>query len=285
MGAAIPMGAGEFRLLRDLIRDYAGILYADENSFLLQRRLEPRLEALGLRSFGDYYDYLTATGRSDGDRARELDEICERIVTRETYLFRESYQLAAFREGILPQVHKARPRGQRLSVWSAGCSTGEEPYTIAILLRESGLFDSWDVHVVGTDISQTALASASAGVFGPSSFRQTESAIIERYFHPAPGGRLEVRDEVRRLVTFSQLNLQDSAWSLPGEPFDAIFCRNVLIYFDRNLRGPVIYRFADKLLPGGYLLLGHSESLLDTASPFEVAHLNRQLVYRRRAVS
>lgn len=278
------MDEAEFRLLRALIRDHAGILFSEESAFLLERRLQGRLQALHLRRFIDYYDHLQNPALPAAQREQELDEICERIVTRETYFFREDYQLDLLRDEILPQLRRRRPRGERLSLWSAGCSTGEEPYTLAMEVLHGGLFQRWDVQISGTDLSREALEVARAGTYGPSSFRLAEGrgAAHARYFRQI-GGQRQVAEEVRRLVSFARLNLHAPAWSVPGEPFDAIFCRNVLIYLDRALRPAIVRRFSEKLVPGGYLLLGHSENLLDMVSPLSACHIKKEIVYRKPA--
>jgi chemotaxis protein methyltransferase CheR len=278
------MDESEFRLLQGLIRDHAGILFSEENAFLLERRLQGRLQALHLRRFIDYYDHLRNPALPAAQREQEMDELCERIVTRETYFFREDYQLDLLRDEILPQLRRLRPRGERLSLWSAGCSTGEEPYTLAMEVLQSGLFHLWDVQITGTDLSREALEVARAGAYGPSSFRQVDGrgATHARYFRPFGAQRL-VAEEVRRLTSFARLNLHAPSWSVPGEPFDVIFCRNVLIYLDRALRPAIVRRFSEKLVPGGYLLLGHSENLLDMASPLSACHIKKEIVYRKPA--
>ncbi len=244
----------EFRLLRDLIRDHCGVSFADDSKFLVERRLLPRLEALRLRGFTDYYRYL----RYASDARAELDEIVERVTTNETYFFRERFQ-----HEILPALHARGPRaGGRLHLWSAGCSTGEEAYTIAMLVRESGLFAGWEVRVFGSDVSRRVIAAARRGIYGRSSFRATDERHLARYFHPVgPAGdvRYQVNDDVRAMVHFGLLNLiEDETLAIVGE-MDAIFCRNVLIYFDQDARRRVVAAFHRKLGRGGYLLLGHLE--------------------------
>jgi chemotaxis protein methyltransferase CheR len=276
----------EFRFLQGLLLAHTGLLFADENAFLLERRLRPRLEELSLLCFRDYCRYLIDPSLEEAARQRELDEIFERVATRETYFFREAYQLTAFRTEILPELHRLRRPRRRLTIWSAGCSTGEEVYTIAIELLRSGLFAErgWDVRITGSDLSETALRAALAGRYGPSSFRQTDAEVQERYFERAPDGQWRVRPEVAALVSFVRLNLHRPDWTAlldHGAPFDVIFCRNVIIYFDRAARPPIIRRFHDHLSPGGYLLLGHSESLIDMQTPFQLHHLSRELVYKK----
>jgi chemotaxis protein methyltransferase CheR len=266
----------EFRLLRDVIHEYCGIYFQEDSSYLLQRRLAPRLEATGCLTFSDYYEYL----RYDPRRREELEEIVERVTTNETYFFRESYQLDALRHEILPQLHAERRRGRRLTLWSAGCATGEEAYTCAILILESGLFQDWDVRVFGNDISRRVLTVARKAVYGHNSFRQTDERYLRRYFREVEG-RWQVKDEVKQLVSFGQLNLMDSsALSLVGE-VDVVLCRNVLIYFDLESRRQAIASFHRRLVKGGYLLLGHSESLLNISTAFELVHLEHDMVYRK----
>jgi chemotaxis protein methyltransferase CheR len=267
----------EFRLLRDLIREHCGLAFPDDSKFLVERRLLPRLEALRMRSYTDYYRHLRYTA----DARTELDEIAERITTNETYFFRERYQLDAFQHEILPALHARRARGPRLHVWSAGCSTGEEAYTIAMLIRETGLYADWDVRVFGSDVSRRVIAAARRGLYGKSSFRATDERYLRAYFHPVADGRHQVNDDVRAMVSFGVLNLfEDEMLAVVGD-MDVIFCRNVLIYFDLEARRRVIASFHRKLSPGGYLLLGHTESLVNLSTAFELVHLERDMVYRK----
>jgi chemotaxis protein methyltransferase CheR len=267
-----------FRLLRDVIYAYSGIDFHEDSAYLLGRRLQPRLEALSLGDFTDYYRYL----RSAHPEARraELEEIADRVTTNETYFFRENYQLEGFRDEILPSLHRSAARGRRLSVWSAGCSTGEEAYTIAILILESGLFTGWDVRVFGSDISRRVLQVARRGQYGRSSFRSIEPRMQRRYFREVDG-KQQVRDEVRQLCSFGHLNLMDASMMVLVGDVDVIFCRNVLIYFDGESRRKVIDALHRRLGGGGYLLLGHSESLLSITTAFELVHLKTDLVYRK----
>jgi chemotaxis protein methyltransferase CheR len=267
-----------FRLLRDVIVDYSGLYFDDDAAYLVQRRLAPRLEALSLPEFDDYYRYLHAAAPET--RRAELDEIVERVTTNETYFFREAYQLTAFRDEILPALFSARPRGKRLSIWSAGCSSGEEAYTIAILILETGLFGDWEVRVFGSDISRRVLAVGRKAIYGRSSFRTSEPRVVRRYFREVDG-RHQVRDEVRQLVSFGQINLVDEPMTALVGEVDVIFCRNVLIYFNNASRRRVIDTLHRKLNRGGYLLLGHSESLINVTTAFELVHLKNDMVYRK----
>ena len=273
---APPMSPEEFRLLRDLIHEYCGIYFQDDARHLIQRRLAPRLEALSLRSYTEYNRHL----RYDRSRKAEMEEIVERVTTNETYFFRELYQLETLKDEIFPELFRRRPRGRRLTIWSAGCASGEEAYTIAILVLESGLFGDWDVRIFGNDISRRVLTTARKAAYGRSSFRATDERYLRRYFREVDG-KYQVRDEVKALVSFGHLNLLDEEMlSIVGD-MDVVLCRNVLIYFDLEARKQAVAAFHRKLVPGGYLLLGHSESLLNISTAFELVHFRRDMVYRK----
>jgi chemotaxis protein methyltransferase CheR len=272
------MTAEEFRLLRDLIYDHCGILVRDDMKYVMERRLAPRLAALGLTDFGAYHRYL----RYDPNQKSELDAAIEALTTNETYFFREPQQLQAFRSELLPMLRARNERFRRLRIWSAGCSSGEEAYTVSMLIRESGLFDGWDLEIYGTDISKRVLTLARRAEYGASSLRATPEEYLNRYFE-AVGARYKVRDEVRSTVSFGQMNLLDPEMIQLVPRADVIFCRNVMIYFDVPARKRVLKVFYEKLFPGGYLLLGHAESLMTLSADFELVHLTQDLVYRRPA--
>ncbi len=270
----------EYRLLRDLISARTGILFGPDARFSLERRLRERIAALNLSSFAEYHHYLRFHPLSNA----EWEEATELLTTNETYLFRESYQLRAFKEEILPMLATlARPR-RRLTVWSAGCSTGEEVYTLAILILESGLFQTSQIRVYGSDISKRCVAAARRGVYGAAAFRATPPELKRQYFTEQPDG-FHVIDRVRGMCHFGQMNLlNDDKAKLLGRQ-DAIFCRNVLIYIDAPARKKIIDVFLERLYPGGVLFLGHSESLLNVSTAFELLHLKEDLVYRKPVMS
>lgn len=271
------MTVEEFRLLRDHVYSHCGILVHEDMKFVMERRLWPRLEALGLSDFGAYHRYL----RYDSQRHAELEAAVESLTTHETYFFREPSQLKAFCDELLPVLEKRNGRTRRLRLWSAGCSSGEEAYTLAMLLKDSRRFDDWDVEVYGTDISRRVLTIARRAEYGPSALRATSADLLERFFVPAGNNRVRVRDEVRSWVSFGHHNLLDETGSQLVPRMDAVFCRNVMIYFDQAARRRVLRIVRDRLVPGGYLLLGHSENLLNLGADFELVHLRGDLVYRR----
>jgi chemotaxis protein methyltransferase CheR len=272
----IHLDLAEFRLLRELFNEHAGLVFGAETRLVMERRLRERLAALGLSSFSEYYQLL----RYDERGRAELEEALDLVTINETYFLREAYQLRAFKDEVLPALRSAPHGRERLSVWSAGCSTGEEVYSIAMLMRESGLFPGRAVRIFGSDISRRVLAHARRGVYGPSAFRAMPLDLKKRYFVDRDDGA-HVIDDLRSVCQFGHLNLLDVPRSSIVGRVDVIFCRNVLIYFDDSSRRRVIEMFYDRLLPGGYLLLGHSESLLNVSTAFELVHLREDLVYRK----
>lgn len=270
----------DFRLLRDLVNGYAGIYFGDEALPVLERRLKERLSVLGLTRFSEYYHFL----KFSSGAAAELDEAVDLLTTNETYFFREDYQLRAFKNEVLPVLASDAASRRRLSIWSAGCSTGEEVYTIAILIAESGLFHGWDVRVYGSDISRRCVAAARRGIYGASAFRAVGPEVKRAYFTDRADGS-HVIDRIRQNCHFGHLNLMDNERVRVVGRVDAVFCRNVLIYFDQRSRKKGIDMFYERLIPGGFLFLGHSESLLNVSTAFELVHLSEDLVYRKPLIS
>lgn len=272
----LPLRGEDSRLIQELIHDHCGLSYGLDSEYFLERRVGPRVTALGLGSYREYYHYL----RYDPSGTSELETLVERLTTHETYLFRESYQLEAFSSEIVPDLIDRHANDRTITVWSAGCSTGEEVYTLAILLFEDDRLRDWNVRVFGSDISRKVVAQARAATYGPSSFRTTPDSVRRRYFSER-GGQFLVRDEIRRMCSFGQLNLLTTdRFHMVGK-CDVIFCRNVLMYLRAEARKQIVAGFFETMRAGGYLLLGHSESLLNVTTRFDLVHLNQDLVYRR----
>ncbi len=279
----IEMDAEEFRLLRDFIYQHCGIFFDEESKFLLERRLGKRLQFHRLKNFKDYYYLL----RYNKVKDQELNEVINIVTTNETYFFREEFQLKTFTDEILPEIKvrkEANGEEKKLRIWSAGCSTGEEPYTIAMLLQDKPEFSDWQVEIIGTDISHRVLQVARKGVYGDTSFRATDELNKKRFFSPVDG-KMRVNDDIRSLVSISHLNLFDAPRvSLLGK-MDVIFCRNVIIYFDIAAKKKVIESFYQRLHHEGFLLLGHSESLMNITSSFALRHFTNDMVYQKPARS
>jgi chemotaxis protein methyltransferase CheR len=290
LGGEALLRADEYRLIRDLVSERLGIWFGPDSRLSLERRLRERLTVRGLASYGDYYQLLKYSPLAHD----EWEEASELLTTHETYFFREDYQLRAFKNELLPMLAERNKQRRRLQVWSAGCSTGEEAYTIAMLVLESGLFDGWEVRVYGSDLSKKCIAAARRGVYGPTSFRTTNDEARRAWFTspgtspgkpdaslPAVAESLGVSPAVRALCHFGQMNLLDEERTHLVGRCDVIFCRNVLIYFDGPSRKRVIEMFHERLVNGGVLLLGHAESLLNVSTAFELLHLKEDLVYRK----
>ena len=279
----IALKSDEFRLLRDLFAQRTGLHFGPESRFTLERRLRERLSVLKLSTFGEYYHYLRFGSRA----IDEWDEAIDLLTTNETYFFREQRQLRAFQSELLPMLSVQAQGRRRLAIWSAGCATGEEAYTIGILVQASRLFPSdragsrcWDIRIYGSDISRRCVAAARRGVYTESSFRMTTDEMRRAFFQQRGDG-WHVTDSIRQMCHFGQMSLLDEDRSRVLGKADVIFCRNVLIYFDSRARKAAIEVLYDRLHPGGVLLLGHSESLLNVSTAFELLHLKDDLVYRK----
>lgn len=272
----IAMNATEFRLIREVINERSGLVFNEDSAFLLERRLRARLAALKFASFTDYHRYLCFDEHGED----EMQKLYDAITTKETYFFREEYQFRTFRESLLPVLCREGAAREQLACWSAGCSTGEEAYSIAIILLESGLFPGWDLRVYGSDISRRNLAVARRGVYPEASFRVIRPDVQRKYFTACKNG-FQVSPLLRRICHFVSMNLID----IPATPShalaDAVFCRNVLIYLDTKSRRTVVLGLFERLRPGGFLLLGHSESLINEETPFEMLRLGGDILYRK----
>ena len=262
-----------FRLLRDQIYKRTGMWFADTSKYLLQKRLSPRARELNFDSFQKYFYFLQYDPRAES----EFDQIYDLVTTNETYFFREPAQLTAFIDEIVPDILTRKPV-KKVRVWSAGCSSGEEPYSIAILLQEAGWYDRAAFEIFASDINQQVLQKARRGQYRESAFRSTEATLRDRYFTREADGSWKIKDEVRNRVSFGRLNLYDEARvSLLGH-LDIIFCRNVIIYFDKPTQRALFERMATLQKPGDFLFLGHSESLYRVSDRYELVG---RTIYRR----
>lgn len=272
----IPLSEDVFRLIRDIIRDYCGLYFDDGSRYVLEKRLARRLAAHNLDDFRDYYRFI----RYDKNSETELAAVIDVLTVNETYFFREMNQLRALSEEILEELKETNTGRKSLRIWSAGCSTGEEPYTLAMLISEKTGFNGWDIEICGSDINQTVLRTARKGVYRKNSFRTTESYYLHKYFTEEDGS-YRISDHIKKFVNFSYLNLLDPFKSKFMGKMDVILCRNVMIYFDLASRKKVIDNFYDRLNEGGYLLLGHAESLINISTAFALKHFKNDMVYQR----
>jgi len=263
-GASILAGFSitdaEFRRLRDFIHTHTGIALSEHKRALVCSRLGKRLRRHNLVRFADYYALLTENDPGGG----ELVEMINAITTNKTEFFRESHHFDFLTEHVLAPA--AARRMPRIRFWSAGTSSGEEAYTVAMTVREALTEDNaWDVRILATDIDTHVLEHAERGIYTGAQVERIPHPLLRKYFYRGNGanaGRAMVKPTLQELIRFRHLNLLDDPWPVHG-PFDAILCRNVVIYFDRETQRRVIERFTRLLKPQGYLLLGHSESLFD----------------------
>ncbi|GAC1659883.1 MAG: protein-glutamate O-methyltransferase CheR [Candidatus Elarobacter sp.] len=271
----LDISDGDFVALRDLIRERFGIWYDEQKRFLLLSRLSTRLAKRGIETYGAYVQFL----RFDTRREEEWSDLASALSNNETYFFRERAQLKALAANILDEFLKRSPR---VRLWSSACSSGEEPYSLAMTLLETGKISESMLSIRATDISSRVLDLADKGFYRALSFRATEPAMIQKWFRPQGDGFV-VDERVKRLVSFGRLNLLDGSRVATEGPFDAIFCRNVLIYFDKPTQKRVVESFAKALRPGGYLFLGHAESLFHLTDLYEPIVGPDAIVYRVKA--
>ncbi|MBI5756189.1 MAG: protein-glutamate O-methyltransferase CheR [Nitrospirae bacterium] len=278
----IQMSNDVFYTLRDMIYERSGIYFSDHKKYILENRLLRRVEDGGFGDFEKYAYFL----RYDHGREREFTTLFNIITTNETSFFRDSNQLHAFESVVLPQtMQNMREKGiRRLRIWSSACSTGEEPYTLAMLVL-SRLSQAegrdWDIEIHGSDISEGVLSSARRGEYNDYSLRNVLPQYLDRYFSKNGNGRYAVRPEVKKMVRLSSVNLFDNASLRMFRGMDIIFCRNVLIYFDEAAKKRVISGIYDCLVPGGYLFMGHAESLLNISRAFKLVNINNILIYQK----
>ncbi|WP_419787681.1 CheR family methyltransferase [Pseudodesulfovibrio sp.] len=278
LGKELKISDQEFANLRDFIYEQCGIYIADNRKYLLENRLGNRLKQLNLRDFEEYYNFL----KYDVGKTREMKKLFEVITTNETSFYRNPPQLQVFQEKVLSEVLRTNADKKRLRIWSAGCSTGEEPYTISMIIHEMLKTEvaSWDIRITANDLSERVLESARRGVYNDYTLRSTPKEVAGRYFD-MENGTNKIKSEVKRLVTFGQINLKDKMQLKRVERSQIVFCRNVIIYFDDAMKKQVINAFYDNLLPGGYLIIGHSESLHNITRAFKPIHFPGAIIYKK----
>lgn len=269
----------EFRLLRDFIHERFGLYFEDSQRASLRARLAGRLQSLDLASFEDYYRYL----RFGPQRQEEVSHMVSHLTNNETYFYREMPQLQVFADHVLKQLKdkKAREGGRSLRILSAGCSTGEEALSLAMIVYDSAqFFWNWDVQVTGLDVDEAALDKARRGVYHQNSFRAMSPALLERHF-VRQGASAQAKEGVRKIVSFREGNLLEPLSFSGLDPMDVIFCRNVLIYFSDTATLRAVRQFSELLRPGGYLFLGHAESLSRVTDMFTPIRFQGAMVYQK----
>jgi chemotaxis protein methyltransferase CheR len=263
----------EFKRLREIVYARTGIALSEAKRELVYGRLARRLRKLKLTSFAEYCRLV------EGAESEELQELTNAITTNLTSFFRENYHFEQLSAEVLPQIASNRSARRRMRLWSAGCSTGEEPYSLAVVLREGlARLPNWDIKLLATDIDSKVVATAAEGVYAADRFKGVSTERVRNWFAPIAGrpGFSAASADLKALITFKQLNLLEP-WPMKG-PFDVIFCRNVVIYFDKATQRGLFDRMADLQEPGGWLFIGHSENLLNVTRRYKLVG---RTVYRR----
>jgi chemotaxis protein methyltransferase CheR len=267
----------DFRFLARSVHELTGIVIHERKRDMLYSRLSRRLRSLKLSSFSEYRKYVTGP-----NGAAEVSAMINAVTTNLTHFFRESHHFAHLSGECLPAIAGAvrQASERRLRIWSAGCSSGEEPYSIAMTLKSAPVdLTRWNLRILATDLDTDMLARAAAGRYRAADADGVPADLAARYTDEVAtpiGAEIEMRDDLKQLIIFKQLNLMDE-WPMRG-PFDVIFCRNVMIYFDHPTKVRLVDRYADILRPDGWLYIGHSESLSKVSDRFELVG---RTIYRR----
>ena len=281
MKSAPKISDKDFEQLRDYIYNVCGIYFHSSKKYFLESRLARRMESTGSKSHADYLHFV----RSGVSGSSELKKLLDEITTNETCFFRNLPQLNALETKLLPEIvaHKAKIGFKKLRIWSAGSSSGEEAYTMAMLLLEkrATLLKDWIIEIVGTDINETVIGQAKEGVYNSYSVRNTPDFYLKKYFKEEAPGKFLLSPEVKKLASFSQLNLYDDNKMVFMKSFDFIFCANVLIYFDTASKSKVVQHFYNNLQPYGYFFLGQSESLHGVNDKFKTVHFPGGFTYNK----
>jgi chemotaxis protein methyltransferase CheR len=264
--------------IRELIYQASGIYTPDNRLRFLEERCNRRMAAMRVPSVRDYFEYLTV----HVGRVTELKSLLNEITVGETCFFRNQPQLDALQKVVIPGVvaNKANQPLRHLRIWSAGCSTGEEAYTLAMMMLENsgGLLKNWTFEIIATDLNENSLLKAQEGIYGDYALRNVKGYYLDKYFEKV-GDSYRVGQALRSLVRFSRVNLLDDGRMVFLKAMDVIFCCNVLIYFDSASKRRVVQHFYNNLLPNSYFFLGHSESLFGISGDFKLVHFPGATAY------
>ena len=273
---AVRISAEEVQRFCDFLYRRTGMSFTEGKRYFIDRRLEDRIAATGSTSFQSYFSLL----RADADQ--EIEHLINSFTVNETYFYREDHQLRCMTSSLLARIVSDRPPGSTVRIWSIPCSTGEEPYSIALWLMENWpQVDDYNIEIVGSDIDTRALRAATKGIYGDRALMRLSRDIVARYFRPVADGKHEIDEGLRDSIQFTRANMIDAQDMAKYRDFDLIFCRNVLIYFDDASRRQAAENLYDCLRPGGYICLGHSESMSRISPLFSVCRFPDAIVYQR----
>jgi chemotaxis protein methyltransferase CheR len=267
----------EFAKFCEFFYRKTGILFDSSKKYFVDRRLAERMQKNGCRTFHEYF----ASVRFDVDGA-EFQGLVNEMTVNETYFFREDYQFQALVSGILPEIAASRTNPRPIRIWSMPCSSGEEPYSLAIYILEHWSdADRFDIEIMGSDIDSAILAKAVAGTYGERSLQRLSPEIRRKYFTAKKDGEYQICDDIRGSIDFSRVNITDPQHMRQFREIDVIFCRNLLIYFDDKSRLEAVEAMYDCLTPGGYICLGHSESMSRISSLFRPKKFTDAIIYQK----
>lgn len=271
-----PLTAEEFSRLCEFLYRRTGMVFGETKRYYVQRRVNERMAATGAATFASYFARLRS------DLRGEVEQFINAFTVNETYFYREEHQLRCLSTDLLRERTQTPRREGPLRIWSVPCSTGEEPYSIAIWLLENwSEVDAYDIEIMGSDIDTRALDAARDGLFGRRALMRMSDDLTARYFHPLANEQWQVLEDLRQSVGFSQVNLIEPEQTRACGQFDVIFCRNVLIYFDDASRRIAAENLYENLAPGGFICLGHTESMSRISPLFEVRRFADAIVYQR----
>ncbi len=251
----------DFRSFVQLAYDHTGIVLGDQKREMVYSRLARRIRFLGLQTFAQYHDYLL------NDKTGEIDHFINAITTNLTSFFRENHHFEFLRDNVIPMLKSEHRRDHKVRIWSAGCSTGEEPYSLAIQFSEEFPNVGWDIKILATDLDSNVLSHGRNGIYDAERIKGLSKARVSRWFEKVDKEKVEVNPVLKRLIRFNRLNLLGS-WPIKNK-FDVVFCRNVLIYFNRETQATLFERYASVLKVGGYMMIGHSESVPKSCGRFK----------------
>ena len=276
VGRAVQVRQEDVRRLCEFLYRRTGMSFAEDKRYFIDRRLEERIATTGAGSFQEYFTIL----RSDADQ--EIEHLVNSFTVNETYFYREDHQFRCMTSDLLYNIVRGRPKNTPIRIWSIPCSTGEEPYSIAIWLMENfAEVDSYHIEIVGSDINTRALKAAIDGVYGARALMRLSEEQITRYFERLASDRYRIDAGLRESVLFTTANLVDTRDMARYREFDIVFCRNVLIYFDDTSRRIAAENLYDCLTPGGYICLGHSETMSRISPLFRVCRYADAVVYQK----
>lgn len=266
----------DVRRLCDFVYRQTGMLFAQDKRYYIDRRLAERMAATASPSFSAYFAVLRTNAEN------EIEHLVNCFTVNETYFYREEHQFRCLTSTLLEVIAPKKQPGEPIRIWSVPCSTGEEPYSIAIWLLENWeRVDKYEIEIIGSDIDTSVLRSAGAGIYGERALHRLPKDLIPRYFEKDDEGRYHILPEIRDSLQFTRANIVDPAQTLLHRNFDVIFCRNILMYFDEASRRLAAENLFDSLVPGGFICLGHTESMSRISALFDACQFADAMVYRR----